>query len=1228
MKKFLHYFFSSIWLILLLNTANGQAPVISYTTPNTYTVSSAITALTPTNTGGAVPAATYGQVTTLLSTAGGLNNPQAIASDGAGNVYVADYGNNKIRKVTSAGVMTTLAGSGTAAETNGTGAGAAFNGPDGICYDGAGNLYVADAGGHTIRKIVIATGVVTTFAGIAGSSGTTNSTLLASKFNGPAGLDYDASTGNIYVCDQGNNTIRKISGGNVTTLAGGLTVGGTTAGSANGTGVAATFNSPNDLVADGFGNVFVADYLNSLVRKIVISTGVVTTFAGSSAGYLDATGTAAQLNRLGSISSDALGNLYVADLSNQRIRLITQAGVVTTIAGSGSAAETDGTGLLAAFSSPGGIDIDGVGNCYILDFQSGTTGSVRKMSVVGYSISATPPTGLTFTATTGTISGTPTATSSATNYTITAYNLSGSSSAVVSIAVGTTVAWTGGNNTQLWATGSNWSSGIAPTANDVVTIGVSAYTKPKEPIISTAVSVYSITFGNTGGNHTLTVTSPGSLTVGKTFTVNNGVTANVAGTGAVNISPGANLNITGTGVLNTTLTGALTLQSDATGSASVGQILTTSITGSGASSINVERYLNGGAGYRGYRLLSSPVYVATVGGVKVCGLNYLKNDIYLTGAAGGGFDKTGNPTIYLFREDQSVNNQTFTTGNFWGISAINNATSYNYFTNGGSTVTNIPVSNGYMVFFRGDRSATTVANETVSTYVPVASTLTSFGTLNAGQITVRNWYTTGSTNIGWTNATSNGPVRGYNLVGNPYASSIDWEQYNTTTTTTGIYASNVGTTIYELNPATGNYNSYQVGGAFTNQGSRTIVSGQAFFVIASAAPATLIFNESAKAATAYAQNTGFYLFMAGKATVQSLNNSGADQHVRLQLMKDSINTDDVYIGFNSDAKTEYVYNEDAPYKTGNGQEGIASISSDNVPLAINRMPLKGQSQVIKLKIDVVTSGTYKLNMLEIKSVPPLYNIWLVDTYKKDSLDMRHNRTYTFDIDKSDTNTYGSNRFRLVMRQNSALAVHLLSFTATKAVNGSQLTWKTENEQNYTNFTIERSTDGGKSFVVLGGFLSSAAGTYSFLDKNPLQTTTDWYRIKLEDLNGSVTYSNVIKLEYSGSGNNSMANRINIYPNPTSGIVNLSIAQNNGLISNLSPLQAINLVPSLVNNQATAPQSYEIKIISITGSVIKTAKSKQPSWQGNLSGLTPGTYIIQVSNSSDSSLVGKSTFVKL
>jgi hypothetical protein len=296
-----------------------------------------------------------------------------------------------------------------------------------------------------------------------------------------------------------------------------------------------------------------------------------------------------------------------------------------------------------------------------------------------------------------------------------------------------------------------------------------------------------------------------------------------------------------------------------------------------------------------------------------------------------------------------------------------------------------------------------------------------------------------------------------------------------------------------------------------------------------------------------------------------------------------------------------------------------------VALAINKLPLpKLNKTVIPLNVTASAYGTYKLNMTELKGIPQLYEVWLMDNYNKDSLDMRHNTTYAFDM-TTDTNSYGSNRFQLVIRQNPALAVHLLNFTATKASDGAQTVWVTENEGNYTNFTVERSTDGGATFTVLGDYASSALGTYSYLDKTPA-AAVDMYRLKIEDLNGAISYSNIVRLIY-GNSDSTVPSNISVYPNPASSVLNLAINQNsNNQSPGLSALQKLRLTPGL--NPSAGTPSYGIKIISTTGSVIKSANSSQPTWQDNISSLVPGTYIIQVVNNNDQSVIGKGTFVKL
>ncbi len=229
---------------------------------------------------------------------------------------MADTDNHTIRKITSAGVVTTLAGSaGISGSADGTGSAARFNNPNGVAVDGSGNVYVADTCNHTIRKITSA-GVVTTLAGSAGSSGSADGTGSAARFNYPYGVAVDGS-GNVYVADTNNHTIRKItSAGVVTTLAGSAG----SSGSADGTGSAARFNYPYGVAVDGSGNVYVADTANHTIRKIT-SAGVVTTIGGT-AGVMagtDGVGGSAQFAYPWGVAVSTAGVLYVADSCNNRI---------------------------------------------------------------------------------------------------------------------------------------------------------------------------------------------------------------------------------------------------------------------------------------------------------------------------------------------------------------------------------------------------------------------------------------------------------------------------------------------------------------------------------------------------------------------------------------------------------------------------------------------------------------------------------------------------------------------------------------------------------------------------------------------------------------------------------------------------------------------------------------------------------------------------------------------
>lgn len=301
-----------------------------------------------------------------------FNGPTGVAVDATGNIYVADYGNNEIRKISTAGILSTLAGSGMQGSLNGVGNTASFNGPTSLALDPSGNIYVADDNNNQIRKIT-PDGLVSTLAG-SDSTGLVNGIGAGAYFFGPSGVACDAQ-GNVYVADAGNNVIRMITpAGSVTTIA-----GNGNPGINNGPVLSATFNNPTGLALDKSGNVYVADMLNNLVRKI--SGGQVTTLAGGdTSASINGQGTAAGFYFPNSIAADASGNLYVTEYVSDLIRKIDPSGNVTTFAGKGTAGQADSTGVAASFNGPSGIAVDATGNVYVADTYNNV---IRKITPAG-----------------------------------------------------------------------------------------------------------------------------------------------------------------------------------------------------------------------------------------------------------------------------------------------------------------------------------------------------------------------------------------------------------------------------------------------------------------------------------------------------------------------------------------------------------------------------------------------------------------------------------------------------------------------------------------------------------------------------------------------------------------------------------------------------------------------------------------------------------------------------
>ena len=314
----------------------------------------------------------------IAATSAQLADPFGVAADGAGNLYMVDRDNNRIRKVTQDGIITTVAGNGNNGYNgdNIAATSAELSYPNGVTVDGAGNLYIADY--QRVRKVTPG-GTITTVAGngTAGYNGD-NIAATSAELYYPNGIAVDFS-GNLYIADAGNSRIRKVTpGGIITTVAGNGNNG------YNGDNIAATSAelNPSGVAVDGAGNLYIADIGNSRIRK-VMPTGIITTVAGNgNQGYSGDNGaaTSAELTYPNGVALDGVDNLYIADTNNQRVRKVTPGGIITTVAGNGTQSY-DGDNIAATgagLANPFGVAVDGAGNLYIAD---GDNNRIRKVDV-------------------------------------------------------------------------------------------------------------------------------------------------------------------------------------------------------------------------------------------------------------------------------------------------------------------------------------------------------------------------------------------------------------------------------------------------------------------------------------------------------------------------------------------------------------------------------------------------------------------------------------------------------------------------------------------------------------------------------------------------------------------------------------------------------------------------------------------------------------------------------
>ena len=349
------------------STHNTLAPTAAPTVAPTSSFPSAMVITTIAGTGTAGSTGDGGSATSAL-----LNAPFGIALDSNGdNVYIAEYGNQKIRMISSAGIITTIAGTGTAGSTGdgGPATSALLSSPRGVSVDSNGNVLIADTANNKIRKISTS-GIITTIAGTGtagstGDGGRATSALLSVPF----GIAVDTNGDNVYIADYGNQKIRMIStAGIITTIAGTGTAGSTGDG---GRATSALLSGPRGVAVDTNGIVYVADGSNHKIRKIS-TAGIITTIAGTgTAGSVgdDGSATSALLNIPFGITVDTNNNLFIADYGNQKIRMISTAGIITTIVGAGTAGSTGdgGRATSALLSGPRGVLVDSYGIVYVSD---------------------------------------------------------------------------------------------------------------------------------------------------------------------------------------------------------------------------------------------------------------------------------------------------------------------------------------------------------------------------------------------------------------------------------------------------------------------------------------------------------------------------------------------------------------------------------------------------------------------------------------------------------------------------------------------------------------------------------------------------------------------------------------------------------------------------------------------------------------------------------------------
>lgn len=623
--------------------------------------------------------------------------------------------------------------------------------------------------------------------------------------------------------------------------------------------------------------------------------------------------------------------------------------------------------------------------------------------------------------------------------------------------------------------------------------------------------------GNLSGNGNLTLTTgdfnlggnsnlfTGALTFGSGTITCDGTSAQSVCGGSMNnltINNAAGVTLTTQTKVSSTLTlsngilytgDALILLSNANQSARIAPITAGSISGK----VTVHRFVTGGADRRQWRFLASPVENVSL-------INSWQDSIHITGIGTGGtacpsptrnsngFDvtQTNSPSVYTFNE---VNNS-------WD--AIAN-----------TTATNLTTGTGYRVFIRGSRKdgCNILAN---TVYNTSDVTLVTKGNIIVGDKTV---------------SVTNTKTSGWNLLGNPYASAIDWGN----DAWQAAMDPKISRTIYIWNPATNSYSSWNPVAGGINNGSNIIASGQAFFVCVSNST-SLTFKESYKSPD---QSTSIF----GKSSRQN--------NLKLQLFDTAV-LDEAIVYSVTGATNSFDKLYDG-YKLDNNTNKISSFTTtDSTKLSINSFFVSGSYRAIDtIPISINFGTAYRTLKIKFSGISSFTrNVWLFDKFTSSIIDLSFSNEYTF---TTNSNPLSRNQFRFYLmfadRSNSSLPVEITSFSASKSNGGVLLNWETSSEINSSHFVIERSTDANdfnEIGVVMASVNSKTTNNYSFIDAKP--SSKNYYRLKLVDADGKFAYTNIISVLFDNTNDL----EIMVYPNPSTSDFNVKLITGSTLPVNI------------------------------------------------------------------------------